>query len=85
MDADNRPQNFFSLDFHRYFLVKVLLSRLSFKKKETEVYQSPFSGHIPMEYTILAVLCVIIGIFGLSHAVCGAPNFPPITLETFHR
>jgi hypothetical protein len=62
ISVSNNPPRFFSFAFHTHFFPSLLWRRLRPKKQE---YQSPFSNHIPMEFTILTILSMTAGVAGL--------------------
>lgn len=66
MTDTNKPPGFFSIEFHKDFFPALLWRQLRPKKDE---YQSPFSNHIPIEFTILTVLSVFSGAFGFASAL----------------
>lgn len=56
MNETGKPPTFFSLQFHLRFFPALIRGLLSPPK---EAYRSPFSDHVPLEYTIAPALCMI--------------------------
>jgi len=56
VNETEKPPTFFSLQFHLRFFPALIWNLLSQPK---EVYRSPFSDHLPVEYIVAPALCVI--------------------------
>ncbi len=66
MDEKNKHPRFFSLDFHVKFFPALLWRLLHPKKRR---YESTFAGRISLELPALAVVSIILGIYGFSAAI----------------
>jgi hypothetical protein len=65
MNEPNKPPPFFSLKFHTSFFPALLRRRLHPKKRS---YESTFAGHISLELPVLAIVSIMLGIFGFTAA-----------------
>jgi len=68
MKETNELPSFFSLAFHTSFFPALLWRLLHPKNRR---YESTFSGHISLELPVLAIISIVLGIYGFS-AVLGS-------------
>jgi hypothetical protein len=68
MDENSKSPRFFSLDFHIKFFPALLWRLLHPKNRR---YESTFAGHISLELPVMAIVSIILGIYGFS-AVIGS-------------
>ena len=66
MDENSKSPPFFSLDFHIKFFPALLWRLLHPKNRR---YASTFAGHISLELPVMAVVSIILGIYGFSAAI----------------
>jgi len=66
MDENSKFPRFFSLDFHIRFFSALLWRLLHPKRKR---YKSAFAGHISLELPVMAIISIILGIYGFSAAI----------------
>ncbi|MFB3885901.1 MAG: hypothetical protein ACE144_11790 [Thermodesulfobacteriota bacterium] len=60
------PPSILSLSFHTRFFPSLLWRRLRPKKEE---YRSPFSNHVPLEFTVLVLASKVAAIAGLGAGI----------------
>lgn len=65
MNANNPPP-IFSLEFHLSFF-PALLRRLLHSKNRR--YESTFAGHISLEFPVMAIVSILLGIYGFSAVI----------------
>ena len=56
---------FFTLEFHLKFFPEVLRRWFLRHRRKGQEYQSPFSNHMPLEFTLAIVFCVALFVVGL--------------------
>lgn len=70
MNETNEPPSFFSLAFHTSFFPALLWRLLHPKSRR---YESTFSGHISLALPVLAIVSILLGIFGIA-AIFGSES-----------
>lgn len=66
MNETNKPPPLFSLEFHTSFFPALLWRLLHPKKRK---YESTFDGHIRLELPVMAIVSIILGVYGFSAAI----------------
>lgn len=66
MNETSKQPLFFSLEFHTSFFPAMLWRLLHPKKRK---YESTFASHIRLELPVMAIVSIILGVYGFSAAI----------------